>query len=898
VSTGSEPAHRPAQPYPAHWEADVVLADGGTAHLRPITPDDAQALQDFHLRQSPESTYLRFFTPMPRLSDADAHRFTNVDHVDRVALVTTIGDEIVAVGRYDRMGPGTAEVAFNVSDAHRGRGLASVLLEHLAAAARENGVHQFVAEILPQNRRMLGVFRDAGYEVRHAFEDGVVTLSFDIDPTERSLAVMEAREHRAEFRSVAALLAPRSVVLVGASRRANTVGHRLLLDLLAGDFAGRLYVVHPEADQVLGVPTHRAIADLPLESEGPVDLAVIAVPADWVLDVVQACAHAGVRGLVVVSGGFAETGPEGVERQRALVRVARANGMRVVGPNSWGVVNTDPDVRLNVGLLTALPAQGCVGLFCQSGASSVSVLENAQRRGLGVSTFVSAGNRADLSGNDCMQYWEEDERTSVVGLYLESTGNPRKFSRIARRLARSKPVVVVRPGTSIFGAAPGHALRGSRAPGEAFDAMLAQSGCIRVRTVRELIDVAGLLAHQPLPAGRRVGIVANSEALTALVGDAAVGHGLEVPRAPVSVPLTATAAEFAGALTEVTADPNVDSVVAAFVPPVGTRGDEVAGAVAKAAARSDKTVVACLLGMPDGRGRLAHPATSRQETVPTYSSPEDAVRTLAAVTRYAAWRARDPGPQVNPPGRDPERARRLVVELLRAAPDGVELGPDAAAELLSCYGLELWPALPVQDPDDAARAAERLGYPVALKTTAAHLRHRVDLGGVRLDISDAAELRADIAQMSRQLTPLGGGDLVLQAMAPAGVACVVRSIEDPLYGPVLSFGLGGDATDLLGDWAHRIAPLTTGDLHDAVRSVRAAPKLFGHRGDRPVDVTALEDVVARVSCLADDLPEVAELELNPVVVAEHGASVLDAAVRLAPVQPRADVSRRELNAGD
>src|SRR3954471_22211663 len=309
MSTGSEPA----PPYPAHWEADVVLADGGTAHLRPITPADADALQRFHVAQSPESIYLRFFAPYPRLTDADLHRFTNVDHVDRVALVATVGDDIVAVGRYDRTGrrqEGTAEVAFNVSNGHQGRGLGSVLLEHLAAAAREHGVHRFVAEVLPQNRRMLGVFRDAGYAVRHDFDDGVVSLSFDIDPTEQSLAVMAAREHRAEFRSVAALLAPRSVVLVGASRRAGTVGHRLLQDLLAGDFAGRVAVVHPQADAVLGVPAHRSIADLPVDPERPFDLAVIAVPAQAVLDVVHDCARAGVRGLVVVSGGFAATGPE------------------------------------------------------------------------------------------------------------------------------------------------------------------------------------------------------------------------------------------------------------------------------------------------------------------------------------------------------------------------------------------------------------------------------------------------------------------------------------------------------------------------------------------------------------------------------------------------------------
>src|SRR3954471_3937807 len=889
MSTGSEPA----PPYPAHWEADVGLADGGTAHLRPITPADADALQRFHVAQSPESIYLRFFAPYPRLTDADLHRFTNVDHVDRVALVATVGDDIVAVGRYDRTGrrqEGTAEVAFNVSDGHQGRGLGSVLLEHLAAAAREHGVHRFVAEVLPQNRRMLGVFRDAGYEVRHAYEDGVVSLSFDIDPTERSLAVMESREHRAEFRSVAALLAPRSVVLVGASRRENTVGHRLLRALLAGDFTGQLYVVHPEADAVLDVPAYRTIADVPV----PVDLAVIAVPAESVLDVVHQCAAARVRGLVVVSGGFAETGEEGLERQRALVRVARANGMRVVGPNSWGVVNTDPEVRLNVGLLRSLPAAGRVGLFCQSGAVSVSVLENAEQRALGVSTFVSAGNRADVSGNDCMQYWEEDPRPSVVGLYLESTGNPRKFSRIARRLARSKPVVVVRSGTSGFGVAPGHAVRESRAPAEAFDAMLRQSGCVRVGTVHELLDVAELLVGQPLPRGPRVGVVANSEALAALVADACQGNGLVVADGPASVPVAAGAGEFVRVLTEAAGSSDVDAVVAAFVPPLGARSDDVAAAIAeagRAAREAGRPIVACMLGMPAARGRLVGP-----DAVPVYPTPEEAVRALASVTTYALWRHRDFGPRVDPPGRDPARARRLVAAALEGTPHGVELSAETAAALLACYGIRLWPALPVTDPDDAVRAAELLGYPVALKTTAPHLRHRTDLGGVRLDIAGPEELADDVVDMTRRLAPLGGSDLAVPAMAPAGVACVTRPGESPLFGPVVSFGVGGDATELLGDYAHRIPPLTTGDVDDLIRSVRAAPKLFGHRGARPVDVAALEDVVARVSCLADDLPEIAELELNPVVVSEQGAHVLGAVVRLSNGEARSDAGRRELTA--
>jgi acyl-CoA synthetase (NDP forming)/GNAT superfamily N-acetyltransferase len=889
-------------PYPAHWEADVLLRDGATAHLRPIRPSDAEGLQRFHLGQSPESVYLRFFAPMPQLSASDASHFSNVDHKRRVAFVITLGDDILGIGRYEQTDDSAAEVAFNVSDAHQGRGLGSILLEHLAAAARENDVHRFHAEVLPQNRKMLTVFREAGYEVRSDYDDGVIALTFDIDPTERSLAVMEAREHRAEALSMQVLLEPTSVAVIGAGRRPGTIGHRLLADLLAGGFSGNVHVVHPVADAVLGVPAVRTIRDV----EGGADLAVVAVPAEGVLDVVRECAAAGVRGLVVVSAGFAETGPLGLARQRELVRVARANGLRVIGPNSWGVINADPDVRLNVSLVETMPAHGRFGLFSQSGGLSVAVLDAVRRRGLGLSTFLSAGNRADVSGNDCLQYWEEDPSTDVVGLYLESIGNPRKFSRIARRLARTKPVVVVKSGTSNFGTPPGHAVRPSRAPQEAFDAMLRQSGCIRVETPRQLLDVAQLLLSQPLPAGRRVAVVGNSDALGALIADACTSWDLDVVHGPVSVPSQASPQEFKQALRDAFGDPQVDAVVVAFIPPLRTPGEEVARVLAETAAGSDAPVVACLLGM-DGVVEHLRLLAATTETVPSYAVPEEAVRALAAVTRYAEWRRRDPGTRVAPDGMDLDAAHVLVRDLLAAhagdeEPPGQEaaavtLDEDEAARLLALAGVELWRSVPVTDAASAVEAAGTLGFPVALKTTAAHLRHRVDLGGVRLDIGDEQELAADVAEMQARLTPLGGGRLAVQRMAPLGVATVVRTVEDPLFGPVVSFGLGGDASELLGDVAHRIPPLTTVDVADLVRSVRAAPRLFGHRGAAPVDVEALEDVIARVSSLADVLPEVAELELNPVVVSTAGAHVLGATVRLAPPPGRTDVARRELPGG-
>ena len=866
-----------------HWEADVVLRDGATAHLRPINPEDAASLERFHAAQSEESIYLRYFAPMPRLSARDVHRFTHVDHVDRVAFVCTLGEHIVGIARYDRIDETSAEVAFNVSDAHQGRGLSSVLLEHLAAAARENGITRFIAEVLPRNRKMLTVFREAGYEVASRFDDGVIEVQFDLAPTDRSLAVMEAREHRAEARSMERLLNPASVAIIGASRRPGTVGHRLLSDLLGGGFTGQLQVVHPEADVVLGVPAVRRVDQL----TGKVDLAVIAVPAEGVLEIVRECAAIGVRGVVVVSSGFAETGPEGLDRQRELVRVARANGLRVVGPNSWGLINAAEGVRLNVSLVPELPAEGRLGLFSQSGGLSVAVLDAVARRGLGLSTFLSAGNRADVSGNDCMQYWEEDPHTDAVALYLESFGNPRKFSRIARRLARTKPVIVLKSGTSNFGVPPGHSVRPSTAPRQAFDSMLKQSGCIRVETLNHMLDVAQLVLNQPLPAGPNVAIVGNSDALGTLIADACVSWGLKVQHGPVSLHPQAGPEQFRTALADAFSEPDVDAVVAAFIPPLATDADEVARALSEVSAQHPVPVVACFLGTSGVNAALSNP-----RLIPSYPTPEEAVRALATAQRYAAWRRRDPGRRVEPADLDLSAAREIVAGALTDAE--TELDPTTTARLLATFGITLWPQTQVGDPGSAVAAAGRLGYPVALKTTAPHLRHRTDLGGIRLNIKDAEELEADLAQMREMLGPQDADRLVVQRMAPPGVACMIRTVEDPLFGPVVSFGLGGDASELLGDVAHRIPPLTDVDIADLVRSIRAAPKLFGHHGAAPADVPALEDLLGRVACLADELPEIAELELNPVVVSTQGLAVLGATVRLARPAERSDTARREL----
>ncbi len=877
--------------YPSHWEADVVLRDGGVAHVRPIRPDDAVRIERFHAAQSPESIYFRFFAPMPRISAADMRRFVNVDHASRVALVATVRDEIVGIGRYEgtwRAGAAaargrTAEVAFNLADAHRGRGIGSVLLEHLAAAALENGVSRFTADVLPSNQRMLGVFREAGYEVAHHLDDGIIEVGFDIDPTERSIAVMAAREHRAESLSMQALLNARSVVVVGASRDASSFGARMLHAVTEGRFAGPVHVVNREALEVGGAPSYASVDEVP----GPVDLAVVAVPAASVPEVLGQCIDLGVKGAVIVSSGFAEAGPEGAGLQHEVVRLARANGIRVIGPNSFGIINTDPMVSLNASVAPVMPSAGHLALFSQSGGLGVAVLSSAERRGLGLSSFLSAGNRADVSGNDAMQYWLDDPRTSVVGLYLESVGNPRKFSRIARRLARVKPTIVVKSGVSEYGVPPGHEVRESAAPPEAFDAMLRQAGVIRTENLHQLFDVAQIVLHQPLPAGDRVAVVGNSPALSALAADACASWGLTVVGEPLSVRSEADAAEFDAALRQVYDRDDVDAVVASFIPPLQADTDQVQLALQERADGSGRTTVACFIGP-----RLVGSATGDLAPVPAYPLPEDAVRALASVVRYAQWRRRETGPPVDPPGVDARAARVLVDSVLAEAPEGRDLTREEVAALLGAYGVNLWDSREVCDPDAAATAAAELGYPAVLK--AARLRHRLDTGGIRMNIDDEDELRADVAGMQAELGPDDAGMLLVQRQAPRGVSTVLTTTEDPLFGPIVSFGLAGDAIDLLGDVAHRIPPLTTTDVHDLVRGVKAAPRLFGHGGRAAVAVDALEDVVARVSRLAEDLPQVARLRLQPVHAHPDGVAVLDATARVSPPPTRADGARRAL----
>ncbi|MFI6353708.1 GNAT family N-acetyltransferase [Streptomyces sp. NPDC050743] len=932
--------------YPAHWEADVVLRDGGTARIRPITVDDADRLVSFYEQVSDESKYYRFFAPYPRLSAKDVHRFTHHDFVDRVGLAATIGGEFIATVRYDRIGadgmPATApadeaEVAFLVQDAHQGRGVASALLEHIAAVARERGIRRFAAEVLPANTKMIKVFTDAGYTQKRSFEDGVVRLEFDLEPTDRSLAVQRAREQRAEARSVRRLLMPGSVAVVGVGRAPGGVGRSVLGNIRDAGYGGLLHAVNkafPEdLGEVDGVPAYRCVSDI----GGPVDLAVVAVPAEHVPAVVAECGEQGVQGLVVLSAGYAESGPEGRERQRALVRQARAYGMRIIGPNAFGIINTAPDVRLNASLAPEMPRPGRIGMFAQSGAIGIALLSRLHRRGggvtgvTGVSTFVSAGNRADVSGNDVLQYWYDDPETDVALMYLESIGNPRKFTRLARRTAAAKPLVVVQGDGS---APPGHAVRATRLPHATVSALLRQAGVIRVDTITELVDAGLLLARQPLPAGPRVAILGNSESLGVLTYDRCLAEGLR-PSRPRDLTTGATAQDFHRALGAALADETCDSVVVTAIPAIGeaSPGDaELAealrsaaaavpgkpvlvvhvelGGLAEALSAAASTAPAAVEKAPGTEGGAHRPAdrppTAMAEAasppegthlIPAYPAAERAVRALAEAVRYGQWRreAADPGKVPEYDDIDEKGAARLIGELL-ARGEGLTISDAETCELLGKYGIPVRRALPAPTPDTAAEAARTLGYPVALKATAPHLRHRADLGGVRLDLADEEQLRRAYAELTELFGKPEELRPVVQGMAPRGVDTVVRAVIDPAAGAVLSFGLAGAASQLLGDMAHRLVPVTDREATSLVRSIRTAPLLFGWRGSTPVDTPALEELLLRVSRLVDDHPEVVAVTLEPVVVAPHGVSVLGATVRLAPPPARDDLGPRTMPA--
>jgi acyl-CoA synthetase (NDP forming)/RimJ/RimL family protein N-acetyltransferase len=878
----------------------ALLTDGSTVLIRPARPADSEAVRAMHASLSPDNLYLRFFSLSPHNAEREADRVCREPGPDHAALLAWLGDRLVGVASYEPTGkPGAAEVAFAVPDDMHGRGIATLLLEHLVSIGRENGLHAFTAEALPENRPMLAVFADAGLPVHRQMTDGLVELTFPIpagddDPSlDGYLDSVAARESRADVASLRPLLRPESVAVVGVSRRRGTVGREILRNIVTGGFTGAVYPVNPRATAMEGLHCLASVDDLPER----VDLAVLAVPAASVVDVAEHCGRRSVRSLVVITSGLGTSGPD-------LLAVCRRYGMRLVGPNCFGVAV--PPLGLDATFAAAHPAPGAAGLVVQSGGLGIALLRHLSELGIGVSSFASVGDKYDVSSNDMLTWWEQDGQTKLAVLYVESFGSPRKFARTARRVGQRMPVMTVVGGRSAAGqvAAASHTAAAAT-PLVTQEALFEQAGIIAVLGLGELVEVAALLAAQPLPAGDRVAIVTNAGGAGVLAADACGDNGLRVPAlaaatrrrlasllppaAAVTNPVDTTAAVgqdvFRACLEEVADEDGIDAVIAITVPTAvadlsqAMRDAQVAKPLA--AVLLDQQAAVRLLTRDERQGsRTAVPAA-----IPAYAFPEGAARALGHAVRYRAWRERQRGQVPEFSGLRTTDAKACITAFLRADPDGGWLPDDAVRELLGCYQIPIVPATLAASEQQAVQAAAGLGGPAVLKAQAAGLVHKTEAGAVKLGLHGEQEVRAAYAELAGAFGSRLTG-VVVEPMLSGGVEVLVGVVQEPVFGPLVVFGLGGVATEVLGDHAARLTPLTDADADELIHEVHAAPLLLGHRGTAPVDAGALADVLLRVSRLADDLPEVAELDLNPVVATPDGARAVDARIRVSPAQPR------------
>ncbi len=892
MSQGSSVSPKPEPgAHPAHWEADILLADGETARLRPLGPSDESALRELWERLTPQSQYFRFFSPHRRITPADLERFLHADQSGRVVLGVFARVNLIAIGEFTRTTPTEAELAFLVDDAFHGYGVGGLLLEHLAQIAREIGLLRLSAQVLPDNRRMLASLRAAGYEMQASVADGLLHYAFPVEPTDVSQAVMSAREHRAEANSMRRIFEARSVAIVGGSAKRASIGRLLLTNFIGGDFTGRVHVVNAGADALMGMPSYNSVRDIP----DPVDLVVIVVPAERIPAVIEDCAAKDVHAALVISTGFAEADVEGRHRQRELVEQCHAAGIRLIGPGALGMINA-ADTGLNASLCDVRPRPGRIGFFCQSGPVSLTALRMLLDRGLGLSSFVSAGNQADVSGNDLLQYWEQDEATQVILCYLESVGNVHKFSRLARRISATKPIVAMTPGESahIRQLFPG---TGSSQPGAGIiDAMLRQSGVIQVGYLEHLLDVAALLTHQPLPPGNRLAIVGDSPEVTIGAADMATHAGF-VTQALWQNLATLSAESYAQRLAAAMADDNVDAVIAVFIPtPAETKVQisEIRAAIAALGGHPRKPLLAVI---PGGQGdqNLLHRqgAPGESEAVPIYRSRERAMLALSKAWQYAQWR--DEASSLAPLFTEVETqaAAELLDGVLAETPQGRRLSDEEVTQLLGFYRIPVLSSQRVSDLVEAVDAAAHLGWDVVLKATGARAGDP-SIRRVWTQVRDANEMAVAWRQLGQTLGDPRDAAVVVQTMGAPGRNLTVSATEDRLLGPVVSCRMGGEAARVMRDVSYRLPPLTRADITGMLRELRLAPLLFGDDVIPPADVAAVEELIARVAQLKQSQPDVDSLEMDVIVHAE-GISVAGARVRAQRPEPRYDLYARRLS---
>lgn len=890
----------PPPGYPAEWAQDAVMSDGDTIAVRPIVPGDRDALQQMVRGLSRKSTYNRFFRVKRDLEPAELDRFTQLDYDGAMAFVAIRRGQLIAVGRYNVVegDPSTADAAFAVCDEHQQKGLGTLLLYRLTEYARTRGIERFRSHLLADNHVMMRVFRAAGYGVERDVEDGIFTITFPLEETDGTAAVKDEWERRESVKSMMPLMAPQSVAVVGASRDPETIGGRLFSNLINGNFSGPVYPINPKSPVVRSIAAYPSILDVP----GNVDLAFIVVPARLVIRSVEECIEKGVKALVVITAGFSEVGGAGIELENELLALVRSAGIRMVGPNCMGLLNTDPAVSLDGQFGPLMPARGNVAFSSQSGALALAILDSATRHNIGISTFVSVGNLADVSGDDLLLYWEDDPATDVILLYMETFGNPRRFARVARRIARRKPIIAVKSGRTESGARAASSHTGSLASLDvAVDALFHQTGVIRVDTLEQLFDVTILLSNEPIPKGRRVGIVTNAGGPAILAVDALESRGLQVPvlseelqerlraklspeaaiRNPVDMIAAAGAKEYGEVLEELLAADELDAVIAIHIPASATGVAEIQSTIRSVGERhsGDKTFLAVFMQS----GKISDSAPKIQSSIPEFAFPERAARALHDAVRYGEWLRRPEGeiPVFDDINKDRARAA-LDAALAGIGADGDWLDHDTVETILESYGLG-GPASGVAlSEDEAVDRAAAIGGPVVLKVISPSALHKSDVGGVVLEVEGDSEVRRAYRTVTTSVPDAEG--VLVQAFVAGGHEILIGMVEDPNFGPLIVFGLGGVFVELIGDVAFRINPLTDLDADDMIQSVKSARLLEGYRGAEPGDVEAVKNALLRVSAMIEDLPELAEMDMNPIKVGPPGAGVrvVDARIRAMP----------------
>lgn len=889
--------------YPSYLESDAVLRDGGTVRIRPVRPEDGTRVEDYLIGLSPESRRLRFWGTSIDVR-AIAAKAVNVDYREEMTLLALAGGiegHVVGVAQYSCTGGGRAEIGVSVADEMQGRGLGSLLLVNLAEAGGESGIATLWGEVLPENYRMVNMLRRLGFPTTIRATPGAIEMEFATSVTPEAMIQFEEREAVAAVNAMQTFFRPEAVAVIGASRDPESVGGRLFRNLLLRGFQRVVYPVNASAESVQGVAAYASVLDVP----GSVDVAIVAVPASVVRRVAEECGRKGVKGLVVISSGFAEIEGEGPARQHDLLEACRAYGMRLIGPNCMGLINTDPEVRLDGTFATAWPPAGNVGFMSQSGALGLAVMSHAARLGLGLSSFVSVGNKADVSGNDLLCYWENDPKTDVILLYLESFGNPRRFARLARRIGKRKPIIAVKSGRSAAGqrATSSHTGAILAASDVTVDALFHQCGVIRADTLEQMFDLATLLADQPPPRGPRVVIITNAGGLGVQCADACEANGLVVPPLaeqtvarlreflppeasvvnPIDMIASATGDDFERTLQVVADDPGADAIIVIHIPPLEHRASDVARSIVQAIASLEGRVPVLTTFMSEKGPPEEFRATELR--IPCFDYPEESALALAKAQAYGTWRLRPEGTVPNFPDVRSDEAKGLLAGALARGPEW--LRPAEVDALLSCYGIALARTERAETPEEAGAAAARIGRPVALKAAGPQILHKTDVGGVALGLLGADRVREEARAMAARLREAGPEPeaFLVQEMIEGGVEMLVGVVQDRLFGPVVACGAGGTDVELVHDVTVRVAPLTDLDASEMVRGLATFPRLDGYRGRPKADVAALEELILRVSALVEDHPEVAEMDLNPVIVLPHGTVVVDARIRAEPAPP-------------